>query len=439
MNYPAMITCVLCLVLAILLEKKKDIPLGITCILSAFVICYAFYGMAANKVITSFFPANLVMPLILTVLFISVFTHTGTSKVVSQKLMSVIKGNMKLYPWILFFLSTILYFLFGGGALRYILPPLVFSLAKEGKSHPLMAVSTAYLPFLAGSMNPFIGIDATTRMGIFTDMGLQNSVNVSLVVWLHSLLLITILHLIIYVATGSWKAVDIDFSVDKENAEITKEQHLTLVIMLIMIILFMFPPLLNALIPCDLTKTISMIFNNNVVLCLGILIFLFMGLSNWNNMVKTTSFKQLVMIIGINFLIKSLQQGGFQDLCISFASSVPSWLIPPVLVIIGSLLSFFVSASALQPMMFPIVASLALQPLQGLVYLSCIALGLGLSGISPFSGTGVVFLSTVDPEDRDIYSKYMLRMAILSPIIVAMIVLTGLLNLTSLPFVSWYY
>ena len=91
MNITIIAICVICLVIAVLLDNKFDIPLGITSLLASLVICWLAFEMPAGKVIGGFFPSTIVFPLILAMIYFSVFTRNGTSDVVARKVMGL--GN----------------------------------------------------------------------------------------------------------------------------------------------------------------------------------------------------------------------------------------------------------------------------------------------------------------------------------------------------------
>lgn len=439
MNTTIIAICAVCLIAAIILENKFKLPLGVTCLACSFVICFLAFKMSANKVITSFFPSTIVLPLILAMTYFSVFTSNGTSQILARKIIGLIKGNMKLFPWTLFALSTLMYTFLEGAALRYVIGPLVFSIAAAGGVSVLMAVSVAYLPFIAGSMNPFIGMDAVTRAGIFTDMGLENGTNVSLAVWIQALILVVILHLVIYIVTKSWAVPNYEFKGDEEKTEITAPQKKSLMVLAVTIVLFVVPPILKTVVPGPFTATLAQVISNYVVFVVGILGILMFGLDDWGNMLRKVSVKPIVMIIGVTFLIKTAQQAGLQDLCTQVATSVPQWLIAPVLLLISATLSFFVAAPTVQPMLFPMAAAMAATPAQAITYLACVALGLASSGISPISSSGAAFLSTVEPEKQEVYSKNMFTLAIVGPIIMALVTATGLIGVVSNLFAGWYY
>lgn len=439
MNLGIIFACAVCLIAAILLDSKLKFPLGITCMLAAFIISYLAFGMAANKVITSYFPSTIVMPLLLAMAYFSVFTANGTSQIIAHKVLGVIKGNMKLYPWIMYALCTLLYIFLDGGTLRYIIGPLVFMIAKEGGGNTLMAVSTAYLPFMAGSLNPFIGLDAFTRAGIFSDMGLENAAGISMAAWFDTLLMLTLLHLVIYVATRSWKVKNTAFQGNAQQLEITPAQKKSFGLLAFTVVLFVLPPLLKSAAPGEFTNALATIIGSHVVFICGILLLIVLGLDNWNDMVRRVALKPMVMVIGVTMLIKTAQQAGLQELCTSVANAVPTWLIAPVLILISAALSFFVAAPTVQPMLFPMAAAMAAAPAQALVYISCVAVGLAASGISPISSSGAAFLSTVEAKDQDVYSRNMFALAILGPIFMAVLAASGILNLVSGLFAGWYY
>ena len=62
MNTTIIAACAVCLAAAMLLDNRLDIPLGLTCPLVSFLICYFAYDMTAGKVITAFFPSTIVDP-----------------------------------------------------------------------------------------------------------------------------------------------------------------------------------------------------------------------------------------------------------------------------------------------------------------------------------------------------------------------------------------
>ena len=438
MNPTVLIICGICMVIAIILDNKTKFPLGVTCMLFAFVVGYFGLNLAPRTVV-NYFPITVVMPLILAMIYFSVFTANGTSQIMAKKILGMVKGNMKAFPWVMFLLSTVLYFCLDGGALRYIIGPLVFSIAKAGGMSTLMSVSTAYMPFIAGSLNPFINIDATTRLGIFQDMGLQNAQSVSIVVWLNLLVAIIITHLVVYLITGSFKLKNTEFKAEDAHVTVNAEQKKSFILLAATIVIFIVPPLLNTIVKSPFTKQLSTILCNYTIFILGILAVLALGLGEWRNMVNKASMRQIMMITGVTMLIKVAQQAGLQELCINIANSVPTWLIAPVLLIICAFLSFFVAAPTVQPMLFPMAAAMATTPVQAITYLTCVALGLAASGISPISNSGAAFLSTVADEDREKYSKSMYAMAFLGPIVMAIVAAVGGMSIFSGIFSSWYY
>lgn len=439
MNTTIIAICVICLIISVLLDNKFDIPLGITSMLSALVICWFGFEMPAGKVIGGFFPSTIVFPLMLAMIYFTVFTSNGTSEIVAHKVMSLIRGNMRWYPWILFFLCIPLYVFFDAGALRYVIAPLVFAVAKAGNGNTLMAISTAYMPLISGSLNPYIGIDASTRIGILTDMGLENSTNVGLAVWLICLILTFTVQLTIYILTGSWKVESYEFKGSDEKHELTTEQKKSFGILAVTVVAFVLPPLLKALIPGPATAHIASLFSNYTVFCLGILMVILFGLGDWRGLVSKVSLKPILMIIGVTLLIKTAQEAGLQELCVSFVNMVPEWLVAPMLMMIGALLSFFVAGPTILPMLYPMVGAMATSPAEAIVFLACTSLGIAAAGISPISNNGVALLSTIDISEHDKYSKYMFIMAGLGPLIMAIVSATGLLGKVAAAFAGWYY
>lgn len=439
MNTTIIAICAICLVTAIFLEKRYRVPLGISCMAAALVISCLGFNMTANEVVSAYFPSTIVMPLILAMAYFTIFTSNGTSQILASRLIGVIRGKMKLFPWTLFILSSLLYSFLDGSALRYVIAPLVFSIAETGGLCILMAVSVAYLPFIVGSLNPFIGIDAATRVGILAGMGLENGANISLVLWFEAVVLIVVLHLMIYLITKSWAVPDCEFHMEEVKVEMTLQQKKSLMVLGMTVVFFVVPPVLKSIIPGVFTNALASVFSSYMVFTIGILLILACRLEDWSTMVRRVALKSIVMIIGVTFLIKTAQQAGLQELCTHMASSVPHWMIGSVLLLISSVLSFFVAAPAVQPMLFPMAAAMADTPAQAITYLVCVILGLTVSGVSPISNSGAAFLSTVALNKQDIYSKKMFLLAITGPVVMAAVAATGILGLISEVFAHWYY
>ena len=437
LNPTVLIICAVCLVVAVILENKVKFPLGITCILCAWVISFFAFGTAPGRTL-SYFPTTVVLPLILAMSYFAVFNENGTSQLLANKMLGVVKGNMKLYPWILFFISIVLYICLDGSALRYVIGPIVFSIAKAGGGSQLMAVSTAYLPMIAGGMNPFIGIDATTRGGIFADMGLENNITVSTAVWLNTLLGIIIVHAVVYVITGSWKYKSIEFDASTIQKEVTPEQKKSLGLLAFTVVAFMVPPILKMIVPNAFTNKFAAIVCNYTIFAVCILLVLVLKLGDWRKMVSKASMGIVVMVTGVTFLIKTAQAAGLQELCTNIASSVPQWLIAPVLVIICGIMSLFVAAPTVQPMLFPLAASLAQTPAQAITYLSAVAVGLAIAGASPVSNAGAGFLAVTPEDQSESYSKKMFLMAGIGVLVIAIVAALGGLSIFSGIFAGSY-
>ena len=438
MNPTVLIICAICLIVAVILDNKFKFPLGITCILAAWVISLFAFGTAPNRTL-SYFPTTVVLPLILAMSYFAVFNENGTSQLLANKILSVVKGNMKLYPWILFVLSTLLYICLDGSALRYVIGPIVFSIAKAGCGSTLMAISTAYLPFIAGGLNSFIGIDATTRGGIFSDMGLENNVAVSTAVWLNALLGIIIVHAVVYIITGSWKVKSIAFDAESVKTEITPVQKKSLGLLAFTVVAFMVPPILKMIAPGPFTTKFAAILCNYTIFAICIILVLVLKLGEWRKMVSKASMGIVVMVTGVTFLIKTAQAAGLQELCTNIASSVPQWLIAPVLLIICGVMSLFVAAPTVQPMLFPLAASLAQTPSQAITYLTAVAVGLAIAGASPVSNAGAGFLAVTPEDQSDEYSKKMFIMAGLGVLILAIVAAVGGMSIFSGIFAGSYH
>lgn len=210
-----------------------------------------------------------------------------------------------------------------------------------------------------------------------------------------------------------------------ENVEFSAEQKKSLVLLGVCIAALIVPAVLKNLIPGVFTKKLAAICCIQVVFPLGILAAVAFKLSNFRDMVKKVNLGLITLVVGVTMLFGIASEAGMQELFTNLAGSLPAWLVPPVLLLISAALSFFASAPALYPVMFPMALALATTDAQILTNFSCVALGLCVSACSPFSANGANVMATVPTEYQDKMTGPMFKYAIITPLIAALIALVG--------------
>ena len=441
MNIPVIVISIVFFAICIVADKTLKLPLGITCLIGALVIGYLGLGIAPNKAITQFFPAFIVSSMMFAMTFFLVFSSNGTMDIIAKYVLRMIRGRTKLFPWIMYVASILLYTLTGGEGIMYAIVPMTFAIAKKIGISYQMAATTMVMSLLCGSMNPFIGTFSANRMSYMLQNGITNASGVAVGIWVGTLAVCTIVQFIMYILTRSWKVPDVEFDIDKarEQVKLNATQMKSFWVLGISILLLVFPPVANMILKTAFTEALVNVFSNFVVFLLGILAILLLKIDDWRGMAKRINAALVIMIIGITYLVHVVQAAGIQIVLQDIARSVPKEAIPPILVISFGVLSFFVSGMALSPIMYPFAISLAQTQAQGIIYLTCILLGTAITGCSPISGQGAQILSILPGEDQNELSRILFRQAFLNILFVSLIVAAGMLTIFGNIFAEQFY
>ena len=434
------IIALLVIALAVFLEKKIKLPLGITCMAGSFLLGTFALDTPPQKLITIAFPSSVIMTLMLAMAFFGFFSANGTTKIVARKIDGMIKGNLRAAPWIFFIIGIAMFALLGLSSSLYVFMPLVFSTCIAGGMNPLMVITVAYIPAILGNFNPFIGIGAATRAGYLAELGLTNTSGMNLAMWIGALLLGLAVYVFMYIITKTFKIPNTSFSSKAdEEIELNAVHKKSLIVLGGVVVAFVLPPVIKGIAPGAFANAVGEILCNFNVFLFGIVAVIVLKLGNWRDMLKSVSLPTFYMIIGVTFLIKTMGMAGLESVLGMIANTVPHWLIPPALILIVAFLSFFVSAATLTPITFPLAFSLAATPGQALTYLTCVFIGGAASGVSPISTLGAMSIGCVPEENQDIYSKKMFACAFIYPIVMAVVSATGVMQLLGNALASWVY
>ena len=141
----------------------------------------------------------------------------------------------------------------------------------------------------------------------------------------------------------------------------------------------------------------------------------------------------IVMVGGISMLMGVATVAGAVEFLSNWVStSIPTFLVPGILVFIAGGMSFFSGAvTVVVPMLVPMVPSLsATTGLNPVLLISCILIGSCCTGLSPFSTGGSLLLSGVKDEqlrDKIFYKQFIATIVIW--ILVFIMAMVGVFNI----------
>ena len=184
----------------------------------------------------------------------------------------------------------------------------------------------------------------------------------------------------------------------------SSKQKINLYLMLAMILVVLIFPILNIIMPGN--ASISFI-NSKMDVGLVAIVFsviaLFLKLAPEKEVISKVPWNTIIMICGVGVLIQVAIAAGTIDLLASWVgSSLPGWLVPIAMSVVGAIMSFFSSTlGVVCPALFPLVSTIAeASGINPLLLFTCIVIGAQSSAISPFSSGGSLVLGSCSTEEE---------------------------------------
>ena len=201
----------------------------------------------------------------------------------------------------------------------------------------------------------------------------------------------------------------------KKPEVFTKDQKITLSLMMIMMVVVLIFPLMQILMSGNAAiQYISSKVDVGLVAIVFAVIALLLKLAPQKE--ALAKIPTIVMIAGAGMLIAvAVEAGTIDALSTWIGSNVPKPLVPIAFSIVGAIMSFFSSTTGVvAPALFPLIPNLAASAgLTSSALFACTIIGAQSSAISPFSSGGSLILgSTPKEEDRNMLFNRLLMVAV---------------------------
>lgn len=399
MSVPCLIALIV-LVFIIVVGIRLNINLGILGLVSAYVCGSIIGGLPASSII-GMWPVSVMTQVICIMLFFGVAMNNDAFKAAADKLIYAGRKAAPLIPFLLYLSIFIVAAIGTGSTAVYIMALPIYLVSKEIKMKP------GFLPIIViaglnGGAWQIFSRDGAMAGGIMADSGFTaiEAASMASKMGLNYLITSLILFAVGYVIFQGWKCRAL---VTEKPAPFTREQRTTLILVAIFVVIYMVPTILGNFIVSDILKWINTRMNLFLLSCVFALLCLVFKLSNMKQMIDTVPWMALITVGGMGTFINVCTKLGVVDVLSSFISeNVSAGLVPSVLALCAGCMSLFTATmTVVLPAFFPIAHSLAETiPVSPALMASAIAIGAGMSGISPFSTMGAVTYSVVHEEDK---------------------------------------
>ena len=416
------VAIILAIALAIFLGYKTKINTGLFCIVFAYIIGCFVMGLKPKQVI-GYGPTSTMFVILSVSLFYNFAAINGTLEKMSGALLYACRKFPGLLPYALLAVAVILSVM---GATYFtvlaFLAPITLVICDESRMDKLTGAVAINCGALAGGNFPtsnlgviFRGL-ADTAFEASPDVAAVETFGMEMKIFLFSVLfslvLVTIFRFGFKENRNIGKGVTF-----KKPAVFTKDQKITLSLMMIMMVVVLIFPLMQILMSGNAAiQYISSKVDVGLVAIVFAVIALLLKLAPQKEALAKIPWNTIVMIAGAGMLIAvAVEAGTIDALSTWIGFNVPKPLVPIAFSIVGAIMSFFSSTTGVvAPALFPLIPNLAASAgLSSSALFACTIIGAQSSAISPFSSGGSLILgSTPKEEDRNMLFNRLLMVAV---------------------------
>ena len=390
------IIIMIAILLAIAIGYKTKINIGLFAIVFAYLIGSFGLDLTASQVV-NFWPIKIFFIIFAVTLFYNVAMVNGALEKLASHLLYACRNFPILLPLAIFASATVIAALGAGfyTVLAFMAPMTLLLCQKTGMSKIIGGMAVNY-GALAGA-NFMTSQSGVIFRGIMEGVGIEPAQ-----AFTNSTAIFVTTLIVPIVVIGSYllfnhKKLNINITAEKPAPFDPKQkQSLILIITLMAVVLII--PILNLIMPHN---HLIAFLNSKVDIGFMAIIFavisLLLKLADEKKVVAMVPWGTLIMICGVGMLIEvAIQAGVINELSDWVSTTIPFWVIPVAMCVIGAFMSLFASTlGVVTPALFPIVPAIAVATgYNPTVLFVCIVVGAQASAISPFSSGGSLILGS---------------------------------------------
>lgn len=427
------LTIMIAILLAIAIGYKTKINIGLFAIVFAYLIGSFGLDLTASQVV-NFWPIKIFLIIFAVTLFYNVAMVNGALEKLASHLLYACRNFPILLPLAIFASATVIAALGAGfyTVLAFMAPMTLLLCQKTGMSKIIGGMAVNY-GALAGA-NFMTSQSGVIFRGIMEGVGVEPAQ-----AFTNSTAIFVTTLIVPIVVIGSYllfnhKKLNINITAEKPAPFDPKQkQSLILIITLMAVVLII--PILNLIMPHNhLITILSSKVDIGFMAIIFAVISLLLKLADEKKVVAMVPWGTLIMICGVGMLIEvAIQAGVINELSDWVSTTIPFWVIPVAMCVIGAFMSLFASTlGVVTPALFPIVPAIAVATgYNPTVLFVCIVVGAQASAISPFSSGGSLILGSTPQavNQSELFNDLLFRAVPLGFIaaLVAAVVVQGVL------------
>ncbi|MDH1211359.1 SLC13 family permease [Pseudomonas chengduensis] len=405
------------IVLAVALGYTTKINIGLFAIAFAYLLGCFGMGLSPGDII-NMWPLKIFFVIFSVCLFYSFATVNGTLEKLAGHLLYRCRGVPHLLPYAILLTSGVIAAMGAGyyTVLAFMAPLTLLLCQRTGMSLILGGMAVNY-GALAGA-NFVSSQSGIIFRGLMTGAGMPESeafVNALAIFASTAIIPVLVISSFVFLGGHGRNLKSAVLAADLPEA-FNREQKLTLLLTLLMMVLVLAAPLALLAFPDNATvRFINSKVDIGLIASVFSVIALLLKLGDERKAIASVP-ATLIMICGVGMLITVAIKAGTIDALASWISgNIPPLMIPVAFGVVAALMSIFASTlgvvtPALFPMVLPLSASMSIDPM---IIFIAIVVGAQATSISPFSSGGSLLLGscTDDKVRSTLFSQLLLRAA----------------------------
>lgn len=381
-------------VIAVIVGTKCNVNMGLIAFVLAAIICGFVLGISPRQFYT-WWPTNIMIQIIGVTFFFGYVSETGAINAIASRMLYVVRNKMALIPFVFLILPGVLGFIgVNPMGINALCLPIVASICLYTNLNPLFLFFCYGCGSTIGLVSP-LGSAGIVAGGMLTGaVGPEVAGTIMPRVYLNNVIFGLVCFVIIFIAFRGWKLkIGNEYLADfmKKPAPITREQKITLILMLLAILAFVIPGVFGIKI---LNSALDVGW---VYLLAGVICALF-KLADLRKVISTRIPWSIILLVGgFTILLSVVGNSGGVELIGNFvAHNVPDNIIAPVAGLLGGVTGIFSdSIGVVFPIFIPIGAGIleAGATVAPTALFSSIIIGTLCTGCAPFSTGGAMLMS----------------------------------------------
>lgn len=386
-----------------------SVNMGVLGIVAAFIVGTYVSGLSIDDLYAAF-PVDMFILLAGVTYLFSIALKNGTLDLIISGGLKLVKGNVGLLPWVLFFLSALLSAVGASTvAVGPILFPIALRLAFQHKINPILMGTLISTGMYAGSFSP-LNIFGLVVNGIMESEKIPHS---PIMLFINCFIFYVLISVVVFFAFGGLRLLkhsvnrsllEVAAAVEGGNAAVIKTNDNGATWYKIV-----------TLFGIGLLITLALAFKMNMgfgALMIGLVLAL-MAPKDQTDIIKQMPWGVMLMVCGIMTYVGVMEKVGTMEFMTNQIAAIGNPVMASLMAsYVGGVISAFASTTGFLAAVIPLSAPILQDPtMSSIGVVSALAVAASVVDISPFSTNGALIMANVQGVNERLFFRKLLMIA----------------------------